>query len=190
MYKIEAWRPDLNLEEFYSIATSKGFTNNASQHMLIDCFASEREKQVWILYYNNRAVGSVAAHSFDDIMGPNSYRIAARACIFTDMVGEPYRNVLRTITGITTHQNLTSQFLIPTCIDWAPKDANLYITSNESAVGSQRRVHNIFGPALEKTGILKRIKDTYYRGTIQTIWQLFPGRFYEELSIHKRWKYD
>jgi hypothetical protein len=183
MYKIIPWSPELDLKDFYANALARGFENNASQKMLIDCFKNEREKQVWILYYNNDAVGSVAAHSFDE-MGPNSYRIAARTCVFSDML--PIRH-LRTRNQIVTHQHVTSQFLIPACIDWAPAGSNLYITSNENQTGTQRLVHNIFGPAMEKSGQMSKIKNLFYRGTDQTVWQIFPDRFYKELNKYPRW---
>lgn len=187
MYKVIPWSPELDLTEFYSSADERGFTNNNSQKTLVDCFNNEREKQVWMLYYNNKPVGSVAAHSFDDVMGPDSYRIAARTCVFTDQLLGPYGNALRTISVITKHQNPTAQFLIPACIEWTPPWANLYITSNENTVGTQRRVHNIFGPALERTGVMKRVKEVFYRGTEQTVWQLFPDKFYKELEKYPRW---
>lgn len=187
MFKVVPWSADLDLKEFYNIADQKGFENNSSQHMLVDCFKNEKEKQVWILYFNDRAIGSVAAHSFDDVMGENSYRIAARTCVFTDMISGKYGNALRTISVITKHQNPTAQFLIPTCIEWAPKGSRLFITSNESSVGTQRRVHSIFGPALEKQGVMKQIKDVVYRSTPQTVWEFFPEKFYEEINKYPRW---
>jgi hypothetical protein len=183
MYKIIPWNEDLDLTEFYANASARGFENNSSQSKLKDCFKNEREKQVWILYYNNDAVGSVAAHSFDE-MGQNSYRIAARTCVFSDML--PIRH-LRTRNQIVTHQHVTSQFLIPACIEWAPVGSNLYITSNENQIGTQRLVHNIFAPAMEQTGQMKKVCEMYYRGTHQTVWQLFPDRFYEELNKYPRW---
>lgn len=186
MYKVIPWTPELDLTEFYATADAKGFVNNASQKMLVDSLAKEKEWCVWILYYNNRAIGSVGAHSFPE-MGDNAYRIAARTCVFTDQLLGPYGNALRTISVITKHQNPTAQFLIPTCIEWAPSGANLYITSNESSVGTQRRVHNIFGPALERMGVMQRVKELYYRGTEQTVWQLFQDKFYQELNKHPRW---
>jgi hypothetical protein len=183
MYKIVPWSEFLDLSIFYSIAKSKGFENNSSQQALVDCFQKEHEKQVWILFYNDVAVGSVAAHSFDE-MGPNSYRIAARTCVFSDQLP---MNTLRTRNQIVTHQHVTSQFLIPACIDWAPQGSNLYITSNENSVGTQRLVHRIFGPAMEQSGQMKKITNMFYRGTYQTVWQLFPDKFYEELNKYPRW---
>ena len=183
MYKIIPWSEDLDLTDFYRLAQSKGFVNNASQQMLVDCFRKEKEWQVWILYYNDVAVGSVAAHSFPE-MGEDAYRIAARTCVFTNLLPT---NTLRTKNQIVTHQHATSQFLIPACINWAPKSSRLFITSNENEVGTQRLVHRIFGPAIEATGQMKKIKDIFYRGTNQTVWQLFPDKFYEELNKYPRW---
>ena len=183
LYTIKPFSEDLDLTEFYATAQSKGFVNNASQKMLVDSLAKEKEWCVWILYYNNKAIGSVGTHSFPE-MGSNAYRIAARTCVFTDML--PI-TTLRTRNQIVTHQHVTSQFLIPACIEWAPKNSNLYITSNEKSAGTQRLVHRIFGPAMEATGQMKRITEIEYRGTNQTVWQLFPDRFYSELAKYSRW---
>lgn len=183
MYKIIPWSEDLNLTDFYTEADKRGFTNNNSQHMLVDCFRNETEKQTWILYYNDMAVGSVAAHSFPE-MGENCYRICARTCVFSDMLP---KTTLRTRNQIVTHQHVTSQFLIPTCIEWCPKNSRLFITSNENDAGTQRLVHRIFGPAMEETGQMKKICDLFYRGTNQTVWELFSDKFYEVLNSNTRW---
>ena len=182
-YTIKPFSEDLDLTEFYATAKEKGFENNASQKMLVDSLAKEKEWCVWILYYNNKAIGSVGAHSFPE-MGEDAYRIAARTCVFTDMLPT---NTLRTRNQIVTHQHVTSQFLIPTCIEWTPPWADLYITSNESSTGTQRLVHRIFGPAMEETGQMKRILEMNYRGTNQTVWQLYPDKFYKELGKYPRW---
>jgi hypothetical protein len=41
---------------------------------------------------------------------------------------------------------------------------------------------------MEESGQMKRIKDVFYRGTTQTVWQLFPDKFYEELDKYPRWQ--
>lgn len=187
MFEIKPWSSELDLSEFYETAKSKGFVNNASQHMLVDSLAKEKEWGVWILYYENKPIGSVGAHSFPE-MGENAYRIAVRTCVFTDQIKGVYGNALRTKSVITENQNPTAQFLIPTCIEWAPKNSRLFITSNESLIGTQRRVHNIFGPLMEKQGMMKKVTDINYRGHIQTVWQLFPEPFYEVLNKYARWK--
>jgi hypothetical protein len=151
--------------------------------MLVDSLAKEKEWAVWILYYNNVAVGSVGAHSFPE-MGEGAYRIAVRTCIFTDLLP---KDTLRTKNQIITHQHATSQFLIPACIDWAPANSKLYITSNESSVGTQRLVHRIFGPAMEQTGQMRKTTDIFYRGTTQTVWEFFPDKFLQELGKYPKW---
>lgn len=183
MFKVIPWSSELDLTSFYKIAESKGFTNNASQRMLVDCFNNEKEKQVWILYHNDIAVGSVAAHSFPE-MGENCYRIAARTCVFSDMIPTPS---LRTRNQIITHQHVTGQFLIPVCIEWCPKGSRMFITSNENDAGTQKLVHRIFAPAMAETGQMQKTCDLFYRGTMQTVWELFPDKFYEQLNKHPRW---
>lgn len=188
MFKVIPWSKDLDLEKFYLEARKRNFHNNASQHMLVDCFTNERSSQVWILYHNDEAIGSVAAHSFDDVMGPDSYRIAARTCVFTDKIPGTYGSALRTKSVITENQNPTAQFLIPVCIEWAPKNSRLFITTNTSSVGTQDRVDRIFGPLMERTGQMKKIKNVVYRGIDQTVWELFPDRFYKVLDASNRWQ--
>jgi len=185
MYKIVPWSQELDLTEFYAEANRRGFVNNSSQKSMVDCFNNEREKQVWILYQDDRAIGSVAAHSFDDVMGPDSYRICARTCTFAE--ARPSSGLVTVNRLIKEHQNLTAQFLIPTCMAWTPPWADLYITSNESKEASQRLVHNIYFPTLEKQGTVTRVKDVEYRGHIQTVWRLNCFEFVRQLELYPRW---
>jgi hypothetical protein len=184
LYKLVQWTEDLNLSDFYQQALTKGFNNNSSQHMLVDCFRKEREWAVWILYYDGIAAGSVAAHSLDFL--ENSYRICARTCVLTHLLP---RTHLRSL-GYTCqqHQNATAQFFIPRCIEWAAgANKDLYITTHPSDVGSQRLVHNTYCPALEKTGALTRSFEHNYREHLQTFWKLNTVVFLEQLDRLPRW---
>lgn len=183
LYKIIPYNDDLDLTEFYTKAKLKGYENNSSKYWIKDCFNNERMSQTWILYYDGKPVGSVASHTFDE-MGPNSFRIAARTCVLTDEIPT---HSLRTRNQIITHQHVTAQFLIPACIEWAGKDNDLYITSNNLESGSQRLVHTIYFPSMEKSGQVVRVKDIEYRGTIQTVWKLNVDEFYTELNKYPRW---
>ena len=182
MYKIVEWSPDLDLTEFYREAEQKGFFNNSSQKAMIDCFNNEPERNAWILYQDDKAVGSVAAHSFD-VMGPNSYRVLARTCTF----GTARQNggLITPKKLIQEHQNLTDQFLLPACIAWAKGD--IYATSNESTVASQRLVHRHYFPTLAKLGIVERVCELNYRNTDQTVWRIHPDKFLANLERYPRW---
>jgi hypothetical protein len=171
------WSEHLDLTDFYQEAAKRGFVNNSSQQAMIDCFRNEREWRVWIMLYNNQPVGSVAAHTIDE-----GYRICARTCLFSDLLP---KNTLRTRNQIATHQHYTAQYLMPACIAWA-KDP-MYITSHPSEVGTQRLVHNVWGPTLEKTGVLTRAFEKEYRGHLQTFWKLNTDVFLEQLEKVK-WK--
>jgi hypothetical protein len=184
MYSLVEWNEDLDLLEFYQKAEEKGYVNNNSQRSLVNCFDNEREKKVWILYFKDKPVGSVAAHSFDE-MGPNSYRICARTCVLTDQT--PIHHLRTVKKTIQQHQNITAQYFIPQCISWAGLKNNLYITSNESKHGSQRLVHSIYCPSLEKTGVLSNEGTIDYRGIAQTVWKLNVFEFFRQLSILPRW---
>ena len=183
MFKLIRWNPDLDLSDFYRRAAAKGFENNANQQIMIDSLSKEDRWAAWILYYNDLAVGAVAAHSFPE-MGENSFRICARTCVLSDDL--PLHH-LRTKWGIIRHQNYTAQFFIPACVEWAGRDKDLYITSNESKSGSQRLVHEIFCPLLAKSGVLSKTKDIYYRGLTQTAWRLDVELFFKQLDQFGRW---
>jgi hypothetical protein len=180
-YNLVPWSADLDLTDFYNRATNKGFTNNNSQRALVDCFNNEKEAQVWILYHDKQAVGSVAAHTLDII--PNAVRICARTCVFTDQL--PLKQLRGLTRTIKQHQNITAQFFIPKCIEWA-NGRDMYITSHASDVGTQRLVHNIYCPALVETGALTRAVDLMYRGHMQTFWRLNTSVFLEQLNENPR----
>lgn len=184
-YNVIKWTPELDLTNFYAEARRRGFVNNSSQKVMIDCFRNEREWNAWILYENNKAIGSVVAHSFDDVMGPNSYRILTRVCTFGE--ARPTHGLITPKRLIAEHQNLTDQFLLPQCLDWVNNRGNVYGTSNESREASQRLVHRHYFPTLVKIGVAKKIKNVHYRYTDQTVWQIYPDKFIEHLNLFPRW---
>lgn len=182
MYTVVKWSESLDLADFYKEAASRGFVNNASQKAMIDCFDNELEKQVWILYQDSKAVGSVAAHSFTP-MGPTAYRVLARTCTFG--TARPTSGLITPKKLIAEHQNLTDQFLLPACINWAKGE--LYATSNESTAASQRLVHRHYFPTLAKLGIVERVCEMNYRSTDQTVWRIYPDKFLTNLERYPKW---
>jgi hypothetical protein len=185
MFKLVNWSENLDLNNFYSEAASRGFVNNSSQKAMIDCFRNEREWAAWILYQDSNAIGSVAAHSFNDVMGANSYRVLARTCILNG--NRKSKGLMTAKVAIGQHQNLTNQFLLPKCIEWVAGRGNIYATSNKSREASQQLVHNYYFPTLEKLGIVKYVKEVHYRYTDQTVWQIFPDKFLKNLELYPRW---
>lgn len=184
MFELKEWSEEFDLTDFYIKAKQKGYENNSSQKALIDCFNNEKEKQVWILFHCGKPIGSVASHSLE-LLGKNSYRICARTCILTDETGIDHLRTIR--KTIQQHQNITAQYFIPKCIEWAGKDKDLFISSNSSKSASQRLVHEIYCPSLEKTGALTKHTEKEYRGMIQTFWKLNTDIFLEQLEKYGRW---
>jgi hypothetical protein len=182
MFYIQEYNENLDLSEYYRLANERGFYNNNSREKLIDTWLHMERWQVWILYYNKTIVGSIAAHSLEElgILG-DAYRIAARTCTFDDLTGQ--RKTLRTAnTIIAKHQNLTAQLLLPLCIEWAGKDKNLYISSNENDTGTQKYVHRLYCPGLRKIGILEEPIELEYRSAIQSFWKLNVKEFYSQME--------
>lgn len=185
MYKLIEWSSSLDLTEFYNEAKNRGFVNNSSQKSMIDCFRNEREWNAWILYNKDRAIGSVAAHSFDDVMGPGTYRILTRTCTFAEE--RQSKGLITPKRLIAEHQNLTDQFLLPQCIEWVGNRGKMFATSNKSNEASQRLVHSYYFPTLERIGIVTKIKEVYYRYTEQTVWEIHADKFLENLKRYPRW---
>lgn len=191
MYKIVPYNDSLDLSFFYEESSKRGYTNNNSKKSLIDSIYSEKEHVIFILYYNNTPIGSIGAHSFPEL-GSNSYRIAARTCVFSNLAPTPkwYTNqrTLGTLNGLNSHQHVTSQFLIPACLQWTPLCSKLYITTNNDNTAKQKSVHTLFAPLMEKKGILKYEKDMLYRGSLQTIWMFDREAFTNDLKNYPRWE--
>lgn len=183
VHKILEWSEDLDLRKFYIESASRGFVNNSSQKRMIDTFKNEREWNAWILYKDSDAIGSVVAHSFDEVMGTKTYRVLVRTCTFGEYGN---KSLIKPKKLIAEHQNLTDQFLLPVCLEWSK--GRTFATSNDSKVASQRLVHKYYFPTLEKMGIVKNIKDVFYRNTNQTVWEIFPEKFLENLNKYPRWQ--
>lgn len=186
MYKVVEWSEALDLTNFYREAERRGFVNNSNQKTMIDCFRNEQDWNAWILYDGDCAVGSVAAHSFDDVMGPNSYRILTRVCTFAEARKD--RGLITPKRLVAEHQNLTDQFLLPKCIEWVAGRGRMFATSNASKEASQRLVHSYYFPTLAKLGIVEKIKDVHYRHTDQTVWEIHAEKFYKNLEKYPRWQ--
>lgn len=183
-YKLKPFSTDFDLTDFYAEAERKGYVNNVSQKVMVDCFANEEKSQVWILFKDDKAIGSVAAHSFPE-MGENSFRIMSRTCA-VDAGSRPNNGTgLNTRNDLLTHQDISSQFYIPKCIEWCGVDSNMYITSNALEGGSQKRVHTVWLPILAKQGEFTKVKEIFYRGTTQTVWKLNASTYLDHLAEHK-----
>jgi len=182
MYRIQEYNQTLDLDDFYRLAHDRKFYNNDSKEKTIDTWKHMDRWQVWFLYFDDQIVGSIAAHSLEElgVLG-DAYRIAARTCTFDDLTKQ--RTSLRTAnTIIAKHQNLTAQFLLPLCIEWAGKDKDLYISSNENDTGTQKYVHRLYCPGLRKIGILEDPVDLEYRRAIQSFWRLNVDEFYNQME--------
>jgi hypothetical protein len=185
MYEMVPWSAGLDLTDFYSECSRRGLHNNSSESALIGGMRKYSRSQMWILYFNGSAVGSAGAHSLE-LFGPNAYRICARTCILTDRTD--YKQWMRNIsTGLRQHQHITAQFFLPTCIEWAGVDSNLFISTHTSPHASHRSVHEMFMPRLAEWGIAEDYGEYEYRGQTQTFWKINVGEFYSQLALYPRW---
>ena len=184
-YKLIEYSPNLDLSEFYTESTRRGYENNNSQKAMFDCFRNEQKWTGWMLEYNGRFVGGVCIHSFDDIMGPNSYRILARTCTFTSETHKPWPHTKQSI--IVEQQSCATQFFIPMSIKWAGEGKRLFATSNVNPMGSQQRVNNLWFPMQAELGRFSHVKETFYRGCDQNVWELNIDNYWKSIPSNLRW---
>jgi hypothetical protein len=182
-YKLEIYDGSQDLTEFFKTATEKKFYNNNSKEMLIDYIAKYENSTLFLLYYKNKIVGTTVSHSLDElgILGQDAYRVAARTCVFTDMLPGTYGKFLRTSSVISQNQNPTSQFLIPICIAYT-SNKPIYITTNDSKIGSQDKVHRIWSKIMHNHGFLTDPIELEYKRLFQTFWKVDVEYFLQKLK--------
>lgn len=184
-YKLIPFNESLDLEEFYDECRQRGFENNSSQKSMFDCFKNEREWAGWLLQYRGQTIGGVCCHSFDDVMGPGSYRLLARSVCFTDKSHKTMHNLR---SYICKHQSVPSQFFIPVGIQWAGRDKKFYGTSNNNTVGTSRISNNIWFPKHAEQGAFSKAKEVFYRGWNQNVWELNTEIFFDQLKKFPKWE--
>lgn len=186
MFELKLYNNDIDLSEFYKEAEKKKFYNNSSQEMLIDYISKYEDAKLWLLLYDKKVVGTVVAHRLRElgILGKDAYRIGARTCVLTHLIGKQRVKSLKGKTDI--HFSHASQFLLPACIEGVGKDKPLYLSTHTGNIGSQNKVHNFWAKHFHIAGVLENPIELEYRGSFQTFWKVNVNKFYETLRL-SRW---
>jgi hypothetical protein len=183
-YKIIEYSPNLDLVDFYNENKLRGLENNASQQEMFDCFRNEKKWNGWLVEYNNKFIGGVCIHSFDDVMGADSYRIYARSCFHTELSMKPTGYVKSHYSQL---QNVGLQLFTPVSIEWAGLDKKFYGSSNSRDVGSAQLVDKVWFPRLAERGIFTKVKEVFYRGHYQNIWELNVSEYLTQIAEVDLW---
>lgn len=183
-YRLVEYSPTLDLSDFYQESARRGLDNNCSQSSMFDCFNNEKQWNGWLVEYQNRYIGGVCLHSFDDVMGPNSYRIYARACFHTELSQKPSGFVKSHFTQL---QNIGLQLFTPVSIEWAGVNKHFYGSSNSRDVGSGKMVNDIWFPRLADRGIFTWTCEVKYRGHLQNIWKLNIEEYCNQIKKVPHW---
>jgi hypothetical protein len=184
-YNIVEYSPNLDLVDFYNENKLRSLENNIGQQEMFDCFRNEKTWNGWLVEYNGKFIGGVCIHSFDDVMGPNSYRIYARSCFHTDLSMKPTGYVKSHYSQL---QNVGLQLFTPVSIEWAGIDKKFYGSSNSRDVGSAQIVDKVWFPRLAERGIFTKIKEVYYRGHYQNIWELNVAEYLKQIKDVPLWQ--
>ena len=187
MFEIKLYNSDIDLSEFFIEAEKKKFYNNSIHEILIDYIQKYEDAKMWCLLYNGKVVGTVVAHKLQElgILGKDAYRIGARTCVLTHLIGKSRVKSLKGKRDI--HYSHASQFLLPACIEGVGRDKPLYLSTHTGNVGSQNKVHNFWAKHFHKANILQRPIELEYKGTFQTFWKVNVDEFYKTLAV-SRWQ--
>jgi hypothetical protein len=183
-YKIVEYSPNLDLVYFYNENKLRGLENNSSQQEMFDCFRNEKKWNGWLVEYNNKFIGGVCIHSFDDVMGADSYRIYARSCFHTELSMKPTGYVKSHYSKL---QNVGLQLFTPVSIEWAGLDKKFYGSSNSRDVGSAQVVDKVWFPRLAERGIFTKVKEVFYRGHYQNVWELNVSEYLTQIAEVDLW---
>lgn len=183
-YKIVEYSPNLDLVDFYNENKLRGLENNSSQQEMFDCFRNEKKWNGWLVEYNNKFIGGVCIHSFDDVMGADSYRIYARSCFHTELSMKPTGYVKSHYSKL---QNVGLQLFTPVSIEWAGLDKKFYGSSNSRDVGSAQVVDKVWFPRLAERGIFTKVKEVFYRGHYQNVWELNVSEYLTQIAEVDLW---
>lgn len=183
-YRCIEWSADLDLTEFYSECKRRGFENNTSQQLMIDTFNVEGDVKAWILYNDNTVIGASVLHKLP-ILGVKSYRIGARTASFSEH--NPKLGLLTKKGLIQELQSLTAQFFIPAQINYLGHDKDMFISSNDSIVATQRLVHRVWCPEMQRMGLLSEHCEIEYRGHVQKFWKVDTIEYMKRLDMFPRW---
>ena len=183
-YEIVEYSPNLDLVDFYNENKLRGLENNSSQQEMFDCFRNEKKWNGWLVEYNNKFIGGVCIHSFDDVMGADSYRIYARSCFHTELSMKPTGYVKSHYSKL---QNVGLQLFTPVSIEWAGLDKKFYGSSNSRDVGSAQVVDKVWFPRLAERGIFTKVKEVFYRGHYQNVWELNVSEYLTQIAEVDLW---
>jgi len=164
--------PTNDVITFCEECNQRGFMNNASLKSMKYSWCFSQGGMWWAVYDNDRIISIAGAHPFKD-----GFRFLFRGA------------QLESASQSLSKKHLTSYpwaIIMPEQIAWASgvltEETPAYITTNVShdASGKMNRTHRVL-QLLEKQKIVMYIKDEEIYNTLQSVWKLNVGAYYETL---------
>ncbi len=185
MYDVIQWNEYLDLSFFYEECKKLNYTNNLSQEVMIDPFKYDPNFVAFILYKNQSLpIGSIVCHSFDEVMGHNSLRIA-RICQINQDKGLSNRDL------VLKMKNYCDRFLMPAIFNHYNLDKyKIYITTNSDSMGtrSSNNMGKIIQKFYTKNKLISKVADhLIYKGSKQTVWLWNPKEHENYLKKQEIW---
>jgi len=164
--------PISDIENFCTECSQLGYENNGSLKAMKYEWCLKNGGAWWAVYKNNKIISMAGAHPFED-----GFRFLFRGA-----------QIEHTRGGLSKKHMTSSpwEYILPEQIAWASgvatEETPAYITTNieHDASGKMNRIHRVL-QLLERQGIVSYMcdKEIYY--TLQSVWKLNVGAYYETL---------
>lgn len=183
MFSIKEFSDQIDLTDFYSKAYEKGYYNNCNQTVLHDNMQHFNDYKTFLLYWDDVVVGSVCLHSLEElnILGENAYRIGARTCVFNELIGGAQKHKVHNYNHRPLN-HATAHILLPMCIKYCGLDTPMYISTNNSKIGSQIKVSRVWAKVMSRHGYIYDPVELDYRNNFQTFWKVNAKKWIDDLK--------
>jgi len=171
MYTVKEYHPKMDLNQFYEEARKRNYHNNDSYESMIKPFEDLPDTKIFILYYNNRVVGTSISHPF-----LNGYRIFTRLCVFIDMT---HFQGCWTPQIFKRHQHVTPQIFFR---EHSKLKGPLYFTTHSENTGKMTSMHRSVTKWLEECEIINWWGDINYRGCVQSVWKVNTQKWLNDMN--------
>jgi len=189
MFTVIPYSASLDLSEFYQNAREQGFYRHTDPSVFD--YDRELRAQVWIIYKDNRPIGSFAAHTAfprPEFKGQIAYMIWNSMCILDHTpIG-----VFGPKTFHYGHQNIMSQIVSPVCIRWVyeqegTEDINMYSAFIENRPPPYNKVANKFHQRYQKSGYVTAYKTSVIGADTVQWWTVNHKLFMKDSDRAEKW---
>ena len=189
MFNIIQYSDQLDLSEFYQNARDQGFFRHADPSVFD--YDRELRAQAWIIYKDNKPIGSFAAHTAfprPEFKGQLAYMIWNSMCILQhEPIGKFGPRAFH-----YGHQNIMSQIVSPVCIKWVYEqegtdDINMYSAFIENRPPPYNKVADKFHHRYRQSGYVQFYQTSQIGADTVQWWSVDHKLFMRDHEASQKW---